>query len=93
MLPLVLNEKSVHRFKYWNQGIQQGMRYDHQFYRLSRTFAIEDRLTAYNLAGELSDNGIITCVTCSPQEYSVWVNLQSLMAPASQEFVECGVPA
>lgn len=93
MLPLVLNEKSVYLFKYWNQGIQQGMRYNNQFYRLSQTFTIEGRLTAYNLAGELSDNGIMACVTCSPQGYSVWVNLQSLMAPASQEFVECGVLA
>lgn len=78
MLPTVLSEDSVHFFKYWHNGISEGMRSVNGLYAQYRVYASHYRLQAYEQACHLASQGISTCITCSGEGYRVWVNLQAL---------------
>lgn len=78
MSPSVLSENLVRRFKYWNNGIQEGMNHNGELYALVRSYTLKARLEAYELGCSLSEKGIDTCVTCSNSGYAVWMNLKSL---------------
>jgi len=75
MLPYVLNETLVCQFKYWNQTIRQGMRYNQEFYTLKQFFAVEERIQAYGLALKLCNEGHTACITVSQACYGVWIRL------------------
>lgn len=78
MSPSVLSEDLVRRFKYWNDGIQEGMNHNGELYALVRSYSLKARLQAYELGCSMSETGIDTCVTCSNSGYTVWMNLKSL---------------
>lgn len=78
--PQVIDEKLVPLFKYWNDGIQEGMCYRGELYAHVRSYYPKERLQAYELACEMAQKGVETCVTCSKLRYAVWVNLRSLNA-------------
>ncbi|MCS6814042.1 MAG: hypothetical protein NZ772_10805 [Cyanobacteria bacterium] len=78
--PRVINEQLVTRFHYWQDGIQQGMSYNHELYALVEEYERFDRLRAYEVANECSMNALDTCITVSSSSYAVWVGLRSLAA-------------
>jgi hypothetical protein len=77
MLPQVISHKLVHLFKYWHNGIQQGMRHGNHLYTYVRSYPLHERLQAYDLSGDLANRGIPTCITCSEQQYTIWISLQA----------------
>jgi hypothetical protein len=77
-LPLVVNEALVHPFKYWNEKIQQGIRYNNELYALFQTYSIDERLRAYEMAYEHAEQGAHVCITVSKTRYSIWLNLRFL---------------
>lgn len=76
--PLVLDERLVSLFKYWNQGIHQGMRHNSELYTLFQTFPVDERLRAYAVGYEQTERGTDVCITVSKTTYCVWLNLRSL---------------
>ena len=79
MLPIVVNEELVHRFNFYlNASVQQGMRHQGELYGLVHDFSLNARLTAYQKACELVEQGIPVIVTASALGYAVWVSLRSL---------------
>jgi hypothetical protein len=85
-LPPIVNEAIVHKFTYWSDQIQVGMRYSNELYTLLQTYPTEDRLKACNVACEYVSQGIAVCITASKSAYSVWLSLRSLstVSPSSQ---------
>jgi len=81
MLPLVTNEAMVNLFKYWSDGMRDGMRHDNRLYGCHRVYQSCQRLQAYNLACCLSEQGCDVCLTVSAQGYKVWVDLRSPKLP------------
>jgi hypothetical protein len=84
MSPQVINQQSGQIFKFWRNGVYTGMRYGHELYACYRTYPIEGRLKAYDLACGLLDEGIQTCVTCSSFHYIVWITLRAPLPLNSQ---------
>lgn len=76
-LPSVVDEMLVRKFKYWNQSLQQGMCYQDSLYTYCQSYSVEDRLKAYTVGCEYTEQGISTCITVSKAGYSVWVKLQA----------------
>ncbi len=93
MLPSIISEKSIQQFKYWAQGVQQGMRYGNQLYVLHRSYAISDRLSAYSLGCQLSEQRIKVCLTVSDHGYAVWVELRSPATSSAVDTLSNSVPA
>jgi hypothetical protein len=79
-LPPIVNEAIVHKFTYWSNQVQIGMRYGKELYTLVHTYPVEDRLKACSVACEYVAQGIGVCITASKSAYSVWLSLRSLSA-------------
>lgn len=84
VLPLVINEDLTKPFKYWNQGVRLGMRYADELYILHQAYATADRLKAYTTGCDLAEQGMIVCITCSSNGYSVWVGLRQPQSSTPQ---------
>jgi hypothetical protein len=78
MLPLVTDESLIQPFKYWCEGVQQGGSYNNELYTCLRSFSQDERLKAYEVAFEQSEQGIAVCISVSPRGYTVWLNLRSV---------------
>ena len=79
MLPIVVNEELVHRFNFYlNASVRQGMRHQGDLYGLAHDFSLSARLSAYQRACELVEEGVPVIVTASALGYAVWVSLRSL---------------
>lgn len=79
MLPIVVNEALVHRFNFYlNASVKQGMRHQEDLYALIHDFNRNARLSAYQKACELVEQGVPAVVTASAVGYGVWVSLRSL---------------
>lgn len=76
-LPPIVNEALVHRFFYWNEQIQVGMRYGAELYTLLQVYPIEEQLKACEAACEQAVDGSHVCITVSKTAYSLWVPLRS----------------
>ena len=85
MLPSVINENLVQMFKYWNEGIQEGMNHQGELYSHIQSYPPDARLQAYELGCEMAQKGVQICVTCSQSGYKVWRNLKSAMVAAPQK--------
>lgn len=79
-LPSIIGETIVHKFTYWHQQPQSGMRYGSELYTLLRSYPLDERLKACDIACKYTDRGIDVCITASKTAYSVWLNLRSLSA-------------
>ena len=77
MIPSVIREDLVNLFKYWNDGVRDGMNLSGELYAHVRSYANESRLEAYQLGCELAEKGMQVCLTCSSSRYAVWINLKS----------------
>ena len=82
MFPQVVSDSSVNHFKFWHDGIHEGMRLGGRLYGHVRSYGMTERLQAYELACDLSQKALDVCVTCAEvgprMGYGVWVSLQSL---------------
>jgi len=76
-LPSVTNESLIHQFKYWHQGIRQGMHYNDELYMLWQSYPVQERLSAYAEAYKHTEAGAIVCITASGKKYCVWLSLRS----------------
>ncbi|MFQ4138459.1 hypothetical protein PGN35_019280 [Nodosilinea sp. PGN35] len=76
MLPLIVVEELTSPFKFWNQGIHDGMLYRNDFYVSLERFPLADRLQAYRQATQESTNGFKVCVTVSKTHYTIWVEMR-----------------
>lgn len=76
-LPLVVNESLIRRFKYWREGVQEGVMYNNELYTHFRSFSQTDRLKAYEIAFEQAKQGIAVCISASAEDYTVWLGLRS----------------
>ncbi len=75
MLPPIIHERLVSRFKFWDGGIYEGMMYRQGFYKLLYEFDIRDRTQAYSLACQMAEQGTTTVITAAPLRYAIWVGL------------------
>jgi hypothetical protein len=76
--PLVVSESLVHSFKYWHEGMQQGIRYGNELYSHFWSYPATERLKAYDIAHEHAEQGMDVCITVSKTHYSIWLGLRSL---------------
>lgn len=75
-LPPIISETLVTKFVYWNQDLQTGMRYRAEIYTLLKSFSINERLRACDVACQYTSKGIEVCITASKTSYSIWLNLR-----------------
>lgn len=80
MLPLIVVEDLISAFKFWNEGIHEGMLYRNDFYVSRFQFALAERAQAYHRATQESNKGFKVCVTVSKTHYTVWVEMRSHLA-------------
>jgi hypothetical protein len=81
-LPFVVSEDQISRFFYWQDGIQEGMRYKNELYTLVGRYSADDRLAAYDKSAELIDQGKELCMTTARgMEYSLWQALRTADRP------------
>lgn len=77
MKPLVIRETQVKLFKYWAEGdIHEGMRYENRLFFQVNTFTTHCYQKPLHLARLLSQQGLRSVVTVSPEQYSVWLSLE-----------------
>lgn len=86
-LPSVTNESLIQQFKYWHQGIRQGMQYNNELYMLWQSYSAQERLTAYAEAYKHTEAGAIVCITVTGKKYCVWLSLRSPSATTEADFV------
>ncbi len=84
-VPPILNEALITRFKYWENGIKEGMNYRGQLYQFSQFFAAGDRLKAYQSGCQLCEGGLSAVITAEAKGYSLWVSLRSPLCPFMSE--------
>lgn len=75
-LPIVIHEHLVHRFKYWNQCVRDGMRFKTELYEYCEAYHLTDRLKAYSVGCEYANTGKLVCITISNREYIIWLGLR-----------------
>lgn len=81
--PLVVNANLVHPFKFWQEKLQQGIRFGNELYTHFRSYSTTERLLAYEVAYEQTKQGHSVCITVSKTQYSLWLNLRSLKSPTN----------
>lgn len=75
--PPVVVEKLVTPFKYWDESIQNGMRYQNELYTQLQRFSTDDRLQAYAQGYEEVLAGHKVCITVSERGYVLWRALRA----------------
>lgn len=83
MHPLVIDERLISLFKYWNGTVQQGMWYNQGLYQLLQTYSAHERLQAYAVAYDHAEKGEIVCITVSKNSYRLWLGLRSPTSDAN----------
>lgn len=76
--PLVIDESLVSHFKYWKEGIRQGIRFNNELYSYSQSYSVNERLKAYEMAYQQTEQGVAVCITVSKSHYTIWLSLRSL---------------
>lgn len=84
MLPTVVVETLISPFKFWHEGIHQGMLYHNDFYEQMHQFPITERMQAYAKALKAGSRGFKVCVTVSKTHYTVWVEMRSRLDQPSE---------
>ena len=85
MLPSVINENLVQLFKYWSEGVKEGMNHKGELYCHVRSYPSDARLQAYELGCEMAHSGMDICLTCSQSGYKVWMNMKSSVTGSARE--------
>ncbi len=90
MLPLIVVENLIAPFKFWREGIHEGMLYRNNFYVVLHRFTKAERTQAHDKATEESDRGFKVCITVSKTHYTVWVDMRSrVSAPLPLSAASC----
>jgi len=82
MLPLIVVENLITPFKFWREGIHEGMLYRNDFYIVLQRFTSADRTQAHDKATEEGNRGVKVCITVSKTHYTVWVEMRSRVTAA-----------
>jgi hypothetical protein len=75
--PLVVQADLISRFRYWDEGVHEGMFFKNEIYTYFQSFSASDRLRAYAIAYELIDQGNTVCISAAQTDYSIWLCLRS----------------
>jgi hypothetical protein len=65
MLPILVPESSVLRFKYWDEVIREGIFFQNNFYTSIHHFDADKRSVAFDKGCEIANQGFKTCITVS----------------------------
>lgn len=79
-LPSIVSESLICRFVYWAQQPQVGMHYGSELYTRLKSYPINQRTRAYDVAQNCANQNLNACITVSSTEYTVWLSLRSLSA-------------
>lgn len=84
MLPPIIPEQIIHRFKFINTSLEvkEGMWHSSELYSNLTSFPVEQRQKAYALALGLSQHDCDVLITHSKETYEVWVSLRSPISPS-----------
>ena len=75
---LLINEKLVTLFKFWQDGgIQDGMRCGQELFCQVSKFGRNARNKAFEQACQLSQRGSKVVITAGSSDYTVWLSLRS----------------
>lgn len=88
VLPLIVLETLVSPFKFWNEGIHDGILYRNDFYDYLHQFSATECMAAYAKATEVSNSGYKVCITVSQTYHTIWVEMRSRLeqqSPAKQD--------
>ena len=97
MLPIVIPEILITPFKYWLEGVQEGMYHSNELFTLVKVYGSDKRTQAYEDACQLADacqltdNEVQICVTVSELQYCLWQNLKSYTSSSKTQLPDTGV--
>jgi hypothetical protein len=83
MLPNVVPESIISRFKYWDDDVKDGMFFQDKLYTCINQFALQKRLVAYEKGCEISEQGFNVCITVTESRYVLWQELRSELVHTS----------
>ncbi|MGF1496898.1 MAG: hypothetical protein ACFB8W_08770 [Elainellaceae cyanobacterium] len=78
MLPILIDESLIRRFKYWHGGIRDAMIFRSRIYVYYGTYLAAERANAFQVATRLSTASQPACITASNEQYIVWQDVRSL---------------
>ncbi len=70
------HESLVQPFKYWDEGLHDGIFYQGDLYGKTDCYALTDRDQAFDMAAQHTILGKSVCITLSDQHYTLWVSLR-----------------
>lgn len=76
MLPTILNHAQIQTFNFYHHGaVRRGMTVNGQLYKFVATFALEERLQAFERACQLSCQGEIVLTADIASGYHLWADI------------------
>jgi hypothetical protein len=78
MLPKVLQENCIQVFKFWFSGaLQDGTHYHNELFYRALTVEHDRRTRLYHLACKFSERDVVTLVSLSEHQCSLWISLRN----------------
>ena len=68
----------VQPFKYWDEGLHEGIFYQGDLYGQADCYALTERDHAFDVAAQHTAQGKSVCITVSDQHYTLWISLRVL---------------
>lgn len=81
METLLICESLISKFRFWSNGLQTGMRFRSELFRLDQQFHPHQRQQAFDRAWLLTQQGEQVVMTSSSAGYRLWVCLRSPHPP------------
>jgi hypothetical protein len=81
METLLIYESMISKFKFWSGGLQTGMRFRLELFRLDEQFHSHQRQQAFDRAWLITQRGEKVVMTSSNAGYTLWVCLRSSLSP------------
>jgi hypothetical protein len=70
------HDSLVQPFKYWDEGLHDGIFYQSDLYGKGDCYALTERDQAFDDAAQHTALGKRVCITVSDQGYTLWVSLK-----------------
>lgn len=70
------HESLVQPFKYWDDGLHDGIFYQRDLYGKGNCYSLAERDQAFDGAAQHTALGLHVCITVSDQGYTLWVSLR-----------------
>lgn len=75
--PILVTEQLIQPFKFWEDGVQEGMTFKNELFRHYQDFNSQERYEAFELADSIANRQKIQVViTNHPQGYRLWFSLR-----------------